>query len=112
MVLKILCPATLVLVASCIPAHAQDQQRRRQPGWPCVGKVDPLYVRGAEATGGNVLLLGRGEMGGAAVQMGAADRHDEVVLRAGGELAEGVYEYEVPLDSTIESAYFHQIGRA
>jgi len=96
----------LVLVALALPAHAQDQQRSSRPGWPCVGTVDPSYVRTAEATGGAVLLFQPSELAGVATEMSASREHDEMVFRAGAQLAEGVHEFEVPVDSTVESVYF------
>lgn len=85
--------------------HAQGQQPRYQPGWPCTGTVDPVYVETAEATGGIVMLFASGEAAGAAAEMRASDRHPDVVFRASATLAEGVYDFDIPLDSTIESAY-------
>ncbi|HJR60825.1 MAG TPA: hypothetical protein VJ813_15555 [Vicinamibacterales bacterium] len=99
---------TLALLLSMLfPAHAQDQHRGARPrGWPCEGKVDPVYVSGAEATGGKVLLFQPGEVGGVGAEMAASRRHPETVFRAALQLSEGVHEYDVPIDSTIESAYF------
>lgn len=94
----------LLIVSSFLPAHARE--RSTQPGWPCAGTVDPVYVRNAEATGGKVMLFHPAEVAGAAAEFSASRRHDETVLRAGGQFAQGVYEFEVPVDSTIESAYF------
>jgi hypothetical protein len=96
----------LALIAIAVPAQAQGQQRRRQPGWPCTGTIDPVYVRSAEATGGTVMLFTSKEIAGAADEMSASTRHRAVVLRAAGQAPEGVYEFEVPIDSTVESAYF------
>lgn len=97
---------SVAVVALWLPSIARGQQRRNDPGWPCKGTVDPVYVQTAEATGGVVMLFKRGEVAGTAVEMRASNRHEEVVFRAGGQVAEGEYEFEVPLDSTIESAYF------
>jgi hypothetical protein len=85
---------------------AQDQQPKYQTGWPCSGKVDPAYIRTAEATGGKVLLFTPNEITGAADDMSASSNHRETVFRAGGQLDDGVHDFEIPLDSTIESAYF------
>ena len=38
--------------------------------------------------------------------MSGSMRHEEIVFRASGRLAEGAYEFDVPVDSTIESVYF------
>lgn len=99
--------ACLALVlCSSRPVDAQDQQPKNQIGWPCSGKVDPSFIRTAEATGGKVLLFTPNEITGAADDMAASSGHRETVFRAGGQLADGVHDFEIPLDSTIESAYF------
>lgn len=100
--------ASSAVVALLVPSMVlgQQQQRRSDPGWPCKGTVDPAYVRTAEATGGTVMLLKPTEIVGSAAEMRASDRHEEVVFRASGQVAQGEYEFDVPLDSTIESAYF------
>lgn len=99
-------PGALVsILVSGLSAHAQVQQPGSQPGWPCTGKVDAVYVRTAEATGGKVMLFASGEIAGAAAEMHASNRHPEVVFRASATLAEGIYDFDIPLDSTIESAY-------
>lgn len=101
--------ATLACVVAvlCVPlpANAQRQRPRVQAGWPCDGKVDPTYVRTAEATGGKVMLFKPTEITGAADEMTASMGHEQTVLRASGRLDEGARDFEVPLDSTIESAY-------
>jgi hypothetical protein len=89
-----------------LPLHAQEPKARSRAGWPCVGTVDPVYIKGAEATGGKVLLFHPTEIAGAAANIAASDRHEETVFRAGGHLAEGTYDFEIPVDSAIESAYF------
>ena len=105
MLLRTIAGAVLVLCAS-LPLNAQDQQPKYQTGWPCSGKVDPSFVRTAEATGGKVMLFTPNEITGAADDMSATSRHRETVFRAGGQLDDGVHDFDIPLDSTIESAYF------
>jgi hypothetical protein len=101
---------TLLLAACvCLPATAAAQKQSGQsprPGWPCAGKVDPAYVRVAEATGGKVLLLHPTELEGMVFDSGASSQHDETILRAAGQLADEAHEFTVPIDSTIESVYF------
>ena len=105
MLLRTAACVALVLYAS-LPAAAQDQQPKYQTGWPCSGRVDPTYIRTAEATGGKVLLFTPNEVTGAADDMTASSGHRETVVRAGGLLDDGVHDFDIPLDSTIESAYF------
>ncbi len=102
---RILACAAIVLYVS-LPLHGQNQQARYQPGWPCSGNVDPSYILGAEATGGKVLLFAPTETMGAAEEMSASRVHPETVIRLAGPLEDGVHDFEVPLDSTIESVYF------
>ena len=79
--------AGVVLVLStAFHAHPQEQQSKYQSGWPCSGKVDPSFVRTAEATGGKVLLFSPYETAGAADDMSASSHHRETVFRAGGDL--------------------------
>jgi hypothetical protein len=102
---------TIFLAAClCLPFEAVAQpassQQSSRPGWPCAGKVDPAYVTTAEATGGKVMLFHPTEVEGAALDSRASRAHDETVFRAAGQLAEESYEFMIPIDSTIESAYF------
>lgn len=52
------------------------------------------------------MLFTPSEVSGAAEDVSASSHHPETVFRAGGQLADGVHEFEIPIDSTIESAYF------
>ena len=103
---RIVAPLVLLIAAPVLPAQAQDQQPRSQPGWPCAGTVSPFYIQSAEATGGKVMLFGRGETGGAAADYAASSRHEEAIFRVSAPLDRGSYEFEIPVDSTIESVYF------
>jgi hypothetical protein len=96
---------TGLLAVLLVPTSALAQPSRSE-GWPCQGKVDPSFVRAAEETGGKVLLLKPTELAGATADFKASSQHEETVLRVGGTLAEGLYEFAVPIDSTIESVYF------
>lgn len=114
-------PDTVIAPAACVPSSvhmfltiffslassALTPQAQDQPGWPCMGNVDPVYIRSAEATGGKVSLFKRSEMAkGAAAVIAGSQGHEQIVVRAGGELDEGAYEFDVPIDSTIESVHF------
>jgi hypothetical protein len=63
-------------------------------------------VRTAEATGGRVLLFAPAELSGFTNEMNASRGHDEIVLRVSGQLTEGQRDFDVPIDSSIESVYF------
>ena len=95
------------MAAVCTSAvQAQTQQPRHQDGWPCSGTVSPAYVRTAEATGGVVMLFTPAEISGSVAEMSNSRKHDEVLFRATGRATEGLHEFDVPIDSTVESAYF------
>jgi hypothetical protein len=97
----------LVFAASAVLAvQAQGGQRRGLPGWPCAGTIDPSYVQSAEATGGSVMLFKPEETAGAAAEILASSRHDEIVFRGTAVVGEGTHHLEIPVDSTMESAYF------
>ena len=97
--------ACVFLLGAACPVTAQEQQARVQPGWPCQGRIDPSYIRTAEATGGKVMLFAPTETSGLAEESAASSRHAQVLFRAAGELEDGVHEFEIPIDSTVESAY-------
>src|SRR5262245_27761310 len=100
----------LLAVCVCVPVSAAAQSKpsgqSSRPGWPCAGKVDPSYVRVAEATGGKVLLFHPTEVEGMGLDARASAQHGETVFRAVGQLGGERYEMAVPIDTTIESAYF------
>jgi len=98
----------LIAALSCasLPAPAQVQQQGSRTGWPCGGRVDSSFVRTAEATGGRVLLFAPTELSGFTNEMDASRGHDEIVLRVTGQLTEGQRDFDVPIDSSIESVYF------
>lgn len=97
-----------VLLALCaaLPAPAQDQQPKYQSGWPCAGRVDQTFVRTSEATGGKVLLFTPTELSGVVDEMQASRGHDATVFRTANQLEDDIHEFDIPIDSTIQSAYF------
>ena len=92
----------ILVVAATAALVAQDQQPRSQPGWPCVGRPDPSYFRIAEATGGQVFLFDKSEIGSSAILAIAAGRYDETVFRAAGSLVDGRHEFSFPIDSAVD----------
>jgi hypothetical protein len=95
---------TFPIVAALLLAAAANGQ---PPAWPCGAKVDPAYVEIAEATGGVLMLFKPTELEGSVAEDSASRRHEEVVFRASGTFDEGSYEYEIPVDSTVDSIYFY-----
>jgi len=96
----------LVCLPLSLAAQRPTSGQASRPGWPCAGKVDPAFVRTAEATGGKVLLFHPSEVEGAALDDRASRQHDETIMRAAGQLDGESYEFSIPIDSTVESAYF------
>ncbi len=97
------CALAAMSVLAATPAAAQQQVPRERPGWPCVGRPDPTYVRTAEATGGQVFLFDKSEIGESAALMIASSTHTETIFRVSGSVTEGVHDFVVPIDSTVES---------
>ena len=100
------CIVIVALSCASLPVSAQNQQPGTRTNWPCGGKVDSSYIRTAEATGGHVLLFAPTEVSGAADEMTASLGHSQTVLRASGNLTEGARDFDVPIDSAIDSIYF------
>ena len=103
--MKFIQSAALIFLA-CAAAAFTQQQPNTRPGWPCVGKPDPSNFAVAEGSGGQVFLFDPAEVAESSVLMTGAMTHEETVFRAAGTLAEGVHEFSIPVDSTIESAMF------
>jgi hypothetical protein len=97
--------ATSLVLFGAGSAAAQDQPPRSQPGWPCVGRPDPTYFSTAEATGGQVFLFDHSEVGHSAAVVLAERGHDETIFRIAGSLEDGLHEFSIPIDSTVESAF-------
>jgi hypothetical protein len=101
-------PTLFILIAAGLAAHQarnQEQQPRYQPDWPCVGTPDPSYVHVAEATGGQVFLFHPSELGqSAALAIGNNDA--ETLFRVVGSLKDGIHEYAIPVDATVETVRF------
>jgi len=86
---------TLVALLIAGTAAAQDQQPHSRPGWPCVGRPDPVYVRTAEATGGQVFLFDHSEVGHSAALVLAEQGHEETIFRVSGSLEDGTHEFSL-----------------
>jgi hypothetical protein len=92
-----------ILAVGAAALVTQDQPPRSQAGWPCIGRPDPSFFRVAEATGGQVFLFDKSEIGSSALLPIMAGRHDETVFRAAGSLVEGRHEFSFPVDSAVDS---------
>jgi len=100
-------PYTPVLVlAFPLFLGAQQQSSTTRAGWPCGARLDTSYFQVAEGTGGHLLLLAPEEIGDSAALLTAFGSHSQTIFRLAGSLNPGVHEFQVPIDSTVESALF------
>jgi von Willebrand factor A domain-containing protein 7 len=82
------------------------QQPSPRPGWPCVGRPDPSYVKVAEGSGGQLFLLDPSELGESSVVLMMAPReHPATLRRVVGEIA-GDASYSIPVDGSINRLLF------
>jgi hypothetical protein len=86
--------------------HAQQQPPAPRAGWPCGARLDPSYFHVAEGTGGHMLLLSPEEIGDSGALLTAFGSHPQTILRLAGSATPGVHEFQVPIDSFVESALF------
>jgi hypothetical protein len=97
--------AAALVVCAATTAAAQEQPPGR-PGWPCAGRPDPTYVKTSEATGGQLFMFHPSEVADSGALMAATFTHKETLFRVAGPLEEGLHEYSVTVDGSVESALF------
>jgi hypothetical protein len=68
--------------------------------------MDPSFFRLAEGTGGHLLLLAPGEVGDSAALLTALGDHPQTIFRLAGLMNPGPHEFQIPIDSTVESVVF------
>jgi hypothetical protein len=87
-------------------AVCHGQQVHRDFAGPCAS-ADPVYSRITSATGGQQYLLRGSEVEKSAAVMESRLSHDADILFAAGTLRRGQHrEFQVPVDSTVESLSF------
>jgi hypothetical protein len=84
----------------------QQQASTTRGGWPCGGRLDTSYFQVAEGTGGHLVLLAPEEIGHSAALLTAFGSHPQTIFRLAGSMKPGLHEFQVPIDSTVESAVF------
>jgi len=95
-----------LIVLLPLTAIAGDEQQADHRGWPCDRKIDPTYIMLAEETGGQVQLFQPSEASGSLALMETKlSGNDETIFRASGPLA-GERDFQVTVDSTVESVTF------
>src|SRR6187455_926009 len=95
---------TIVLAILAGSLIAQTGQEGPRAGWPCVpGRaMDPAYLDLSESTGGQLVLLRKGEAEHSGIVMSASLTHPATIVRLVGNL-NGARDIEFPVDSTVES---------
>ena len=90
------------------PLHAQDGQQQSRPFTPgTCGRVDPTYIRTAEATGGQPMFLQPSEMAAAGHLMrSSVSSSSDALLYATAHLGGQERSYSVPVDTTVKSGTF------
>jgi len=91
-------------------ASARRQDKPQTPNargrWPCGARLDPSYFQVTEGSGGHLLLLAPAEIADAAALLIAFGNHPQTIFRLAGALNPGVHEFQVPIDSAVESVAF------
>jgi hypothetical protein len=98
--------AAVAVFATPMLVAAQRQTPNTRAGFPCGARLDPSYFRVAEGSGGHLLLLAPEEIGDSAALLTAFGDHPQTIFRLAGSMNPGLHEFNVPIDSTVESALF------
>jgi hypothetical protein len=97
--------ATAVLVASLLTGQ-QQQSSSTRAGWPCGARLDTSFFQVAEGTGGHLLLLSPEEISDSTALLTAFGSHPQTIFRLAGILTPGPHEFQLPIDSSVESVLF------
>ena len=98
--------AAAAVFAAPIWVGSQQQTPNPRAGFPCGARLDPSYFRVAEGTGGHLLLLAPEELSDSAALLTAFGDHPQTIFRLAGSMNPGLHEFNVPIDSTVESVLF------
>ena len=88
------------------PLTGAQQQTSNPRGWPCGARLDTSYFQVAEGTGGHLLLLAPEEVSDSAALLTAFGAHPQTIYRFAGAIKPGLHEFQVPIDSGVESVLF------
>ncbi len=97
---------TVLVLAVPLFFRPPQQSSTTRAGWPCGARLDTSYFQVAEGSGGHLLLLTPEEIADSAALLNALGSHSQTIFRLAGSLKPGVHEFQVPIDSTVESAVF------
>ena len=97
-----------LLAATVLAATSTGQQEtsNARAGWPCGGRLDPSYFAVAEGSGGHLLLVAPDELVGSGALLTAFSDHAQTIFRLAGTVNPGLHEFQVPIDSSVESVLF------
>jgi hypothetical protein len=98
--------AAVAVFAAPMLVGAQQQTPNTRAAFPCGARLDPSYFRVAEGTGGHLLLLAPEEIGDSAALLTAFGDHPQTIFRLAGSMNPGLHEFNVPIDSTVDSVLF------
>src|SRR5262245_21597157 len=98
--------AAAAIFAAPMLVGGQQQLPNPRAGFPCGARLDPSYFRVAEGTGGHLLLLAPEEIGDSAALLTAFADHPQTIFRLAGSMNPGLHEFNVPIDSTVDSVLF------
>jgi hypothetical protein len=98
--------AAVAILAAPMLVGAQVQTANTRAGFPCGARLDPSYFRVAEGTGGHLLLLAPEEISDSTALLTAFEDHPHTIFRLAGSMNPGLHEFNVPIDSTVESVLF------
>jgi von Willebrand factor A domain-containing protein 7 len=87
-------------------AGQQDGQNPSRNLSPCERPVDANYLKLAEESGGQVMMLDKSEMAQSADLLMASYSYPDAVLRAGGKIDDEIREFSFPIDATIKRLSF------
>jgi hypothetical protein len=98
--------AAAAIFAAPMWVGGQQQTPNPRAGFPCGARLDPSYFRVAEGSGGHLLLLAPEEIGDSAALLTAFGDHPQTIFRLAGSMNPGLHEFNVPIDSTVDSVLF------
>ena len=98
--------AAVVICAVSALAGAQQQTPNTRSAWPCGGRLDPSYFRVAEGTGGHLVMLAPDEIGESTPLLLAFTNHPQTIFRLAGSVTQGLHDFQVPIDPSVESVVF------
>jgi hypothetical protein len=105
-VVRVVFATTAIIIAASVAVDAQQQAPGPRNAWPCGGRLDPSYFRVAEGSGGQLWLLAPDEIADSAPVLLAITSHPQTIFRLAGSITPGLSDFQIPIDSSVESVVF------